>query len=486
MNAPLLWIFIPGMASLGLFLLRRKEKLTTLLGIVTCLLLALLAWTLPIGRPVSIGPWSFLPVINITDSLVILGRSLVLENADRALLIMVYLGLAFWFGGGYIARAGIIFVPLGLAMGVLLTAALAVEPFLYAALLIELTVLVSIPLLSPPGHKVGPGVLRYLTFQTLGMPSILFTGWLLTGIGSQPSDPGFILRIVSLLGLGFALFMAIFPFHIWIPMIIEEIHPYRAVFVIFVIPTVVSMFGLSFLDQYAWLRSIGGLITGFRLVGIIMVVGSGIWAAFQNHLGRILGFTATAEIGLTLLTISLSGTAENPPAIISGQSGVSILAQGFIFAQLLPRGIALALWALALSAFNKKSDELAFPEVTGIGRSFPIAATSLLLAQFSLAGFPLLASFPLLSQLWLTISNLSLLLGIMLLIGSIGLVVAGFRILIVLFKTGETIEWHVSETRSQRWLFTLGGVMLLLVGLLPQWFYPVLIDFANLISASAP
>ena len=486
MSAPMIWIFLPGLASIGLFFLRGKQRLITLLGVGLCMLLALLAWTLPIGRPVSLGPWSFLPVIQITDSFLFLGRRLVLENSDRSLLILVYLGLAFWFGGGYIARAGSIFVPLGLAMGVLLTAALAVEPFLYAALLIEMTVLVSIPLLSPPGQSVRPGVLRYLTFQTLGMPFILFTGWLLTGVGSEPADPGFVLRITSLFSLGFALIMAIFPFHIWIPMITEEAHPYRAVFVIFVIPTVVSLFALSFLDQYSWLRSISGLFTGFRLVGIIMVIVGGIWAAFQNHIGRVLGFTIITEIGLTLLTISLVEPAQSLSTLAGSQTSGSTLPSGFLFAQLLPRGIALALWALALTTLRRSPDQLYFASLSGISRRYPIATTSLLLAQFSLAGFPLLASYPLLLQLWGAIGSQSILPAFMLLIGNVGLVIAGFRTMVALFKTSEPQAWQISETRSERWLLALGCGMLLLIGLLPQWFYPTLFNLANLISVSAP
>jgi len=70
----------------------------------------------------------------------------------------------------------------------LLTAALGVEPFLYAAVLIHIAVLASIPILSPEGKKPRTGILRYLILQTLALPLILLAGWLLSGIEALPSD----------------------------------------------------------------------------------------------------------------------------------------------------------------------------------------------------------------------------------------------------------------------------------------------------------
>ena len=93
----------------------------------------------------------------------------------------------------------------------LLVAALAVEPFLFSALLIEMAVLVSVPLLSPPGHPVGKGVLRYLIFQTLAMPFILFAGWVFGGVEINPADTQLLVQSVVLMGFGFAFWLAVFP-----------------------------------------------------------------------------------------------------------------------------------------------------------------------------------------------------------------------------------------------------------------------------------
>jgi NADH-quinone oxidoreductase subunit N len=252
MSAPLLWIVFPGVVAGILYLLRRWKRATHVSGALVALLLAWLAWQLPLGETVSLGRIPGLPAettLHIGTTLTLLGRRFILTNALRPILIMIYLGVAFWFGGAFVARVNRLFIPLGLAIAALLTATLAVEPFLYAALIIEITILICVPILSPPGKPVGRGVLRFLTLQTMGMPFILLAGWASGGVSSNSTDPAIILRVAAFLVLGFTLFMAIFPFHTWIPMLAEEAHPYSAAFVFFILPTIVAMFGLEFLER---------------------------------------------------------------------------------------------------------------------------------------------------------------------------------------------------------------------------------------------
>jgi formate hydrogenlyase subunit 3/multisubunit Na+/H+ antiporter MnhD subunit len=131
---------------------------------------------------------------------------------------------------------------LGLAITALLVGALAVEPFLYAALFIETAVLISVPLLSAPGRKPGKGLIRFLIFQTLGMPFILFSSWLLAGIEANPGDLGLVQQAAILIGLGFSFLLAVFPFYSWIPLLTEESTPYTVGFILWMFPTVTIFF----------------------------------------------------------------------------------------------------------------------------------------------------------------------------------------------------------------------------------------------------
>lgn len=468
MSAPLVWILIPGSLAWVLYVVRNRQRTMLLAGMLAAALLTLLAWKLPIGQPISLGPLQF----NLAQDLSILGRRFTIDDSSRPVLILVYLGLTFWFGGAWLARPSRLFVPAGLGIAALFIAALSVEPFLYAALLIEIAAIVSVPVLSPPGRPVGRGVIRFLTFQTLGMPFVLFAGYLLPQVQLNPSDSVMVLRATILLGLGFAFFMSIFPFHTWIPMVTEEAHPYAAAFVFFMLPGVISLFGLGLLERYAWIRTEPAVFQGLRYVGSAMVLIGGFWAAFQRHLGRMMGYAVVMEIGLSLLAISLG---YSPTA--TAAAGLPL--QEIFFTLLLPRGLSLAIWGLALTAIHNQAGDLSFRAVQGIARRIPVISAALLMAHFSLAGLPLLAGFPAHLALWSALAAQSLPAAVAALLGNAGLLAGGIRSLVVLSMGAEETNWQVDESWATIGLLALGCLVLLLIGIFPEWFLPFLANMAQ-------
>lgn len=475
MSAPLLWIVLPGFLAGLLYMVRRWQRMTTIFGVMIAIGLAWLAWILPIGETISLGPLPFLSSFELDPTLTILGRRFVIDNGIRPVLPLVYLSAALWFGGASIARVTRLFTPLGLGIAALLTAALSVDPFLYAALLIEMAVLVSVPILSPPGRPPGRGVLRFLTFQTMGMLFILFTSWMIRGGELNPGDAALVPLASLLMALGFAFFMAIFPFHTWIPMLSEEVHPYAAAFILFMLPGITSLFALGLFERYTWLRSLPVIFLGLGFVGALMVVIGGVWAAFQRHLGRMMGYAVIVEIGMSLLALSLG---------LRGDGG--ILHLEIVFAMFLPRGLSLAIWALALTAIQNCSQGLLFREVQGLGRRLPYATTGLVLAHFSLAGLPLLAGFPVHVALWSTLASQTLPVAVLALFGNTGLLVGAIRTLVVLVMGPSEEKWHSTESWPQRLLLATGGGLLLILGLMPQWFIPALAGVAQLWHTPTP
>jgi NADH-quinone oxidoreductase subunit N len=464
MSSPVLWIGIPLFSALILFFLRRWKSWVIAAGTLICLVLATLAWQVTLGDIVVLGRWSF----TISDRVIFFGRQLILDNGDRSILALIYLVTAFWFGGAISVKVHRMFIPLGLGMVAILVAALSVEPFLYAALLIQIAILMCVPLLSPPGKEIQPGVLRFLSYQSLGMPFILFAGWLFSGVEITIGDLALAYRSVVMLGLGFAFLLAIFPLYTWITMLSEEAHPYIAAFVFITIPSVVTLFGFAFISRYPWIGDIGVVLPVLRIIGVLMVASGGVMAAFQRHLGRILGYAVVVEIGRAVLALSLPE------------------GQAIYHAMLLPRVLALGVWALALSIMRYFSEDLRFKTIQGLGRQFPVLGVSVAIAQLSLGGFPLLAGFPVYLILFRELSQISSTLGLWNLLGSFGLLVGSFRSLAVLVIGPEDIKLDGAKPEIHQILLVIGVVGILFIGLFPQLILPLVMNLPQVFQLPLP
>ena len=454
MSAPIVWIAIP-LALAVLLLLLPNERLISALGTLFSLSLAGLAYWLPPDSAQRLAGFS----LRIDSNFAFLGRSISLTAADQVIIILVYGIGAFWFFGTLASGGAHRIIPAGLAIIALLVASLAVQPFLYAALLIEMAVLLSIPMLAEPGQKTGRGLLRFLIYQFFAMPFILFAGFLLSGIEAGPADLALISQAAILLGLGFAFLMSIFPLYTWVPMLAEETLPYAVGFIMVIFPTFSLVFGLNFIDRYSWLRDSADLPNILRLIGIITLVSAGIWAAFQRHLGRIFAYTAVAETSLSLLAMSLPDR----------QAGLQIA-----FYLLVPRALAYGVWTISITILKKHAHDLKFTDLRGLARKFPLASAGILLSNLALAGIPLLASFPVRQALWEKLAAQSTPTALWFGLATIGLWAAALRTLAVLTMAPEHTLWESNESWAQRLLIGIGMAGLLFLGLYPQWAQPFL------------
>lgn len=460
MSAPLVWIAIPlGFAAILLFLPR--ERWITFTGTLVCLALAGLAYWLPPDTAIRIGNLS----LKIDSTFAILGRKISLTSADQVIIILVYAIGAFWFFGtlatGYARRI----VPLGLAIIALLVTSLAVQPFLYAALLIEMAVLLSIPMLAEPGQKPGRGLLRFIIYQTFAMPFILFAGFLLSEVESGPVDIALITQSAILLGLGFAFLLSIFPFSNWIPVLAEETQPFALGFILTIFPAFSLVFGLNFIDRYSWLRESANIGNLLLFAGLVMVISAGIFAAFQRHLGRIFAYAAIAETGVSLLALSLPDR----------QIGLQIL-----FYLLIPRALAYGVWTISINTLKTHTSDLRFSSLQGLARKFPIATAGVVLSNLALAGTPLFATFPVRQALWEKLAAGSLPVAIWFGLASFGLWMAAMRSLAVLTMAPTQTPWVLNETWNQRVLVIIGLATLLIFGIFPQWAQSILANLPSM------
>jgi formate hydrogenlyase subunit 3/multisubunit Na+/H+ antiporter MnhD subunit len=447
MNAPTIWIIAPGVIALLLMLVENRRVLS-LTGGVVAVFLAVSAQFVPMEEAFRVGSLS----IRIESSLNILGRQLIIQPSEGPLLALIYGATALWFFGAEASKSALKFVPLGLLITALMIASIAVEPFLYAALFIEVVVLLSVPLVTSIYKPPGRGITRFLIYQTLAMPFILLSGWLLAGVEASPGSLSLAAQSAAILGLGFAFLLSIFPLYNWMPMLMEEAPPFAAGFLFWILPTVTLIFGAGFIDRYSWLRNSPELIPALRYSGLLMLITGGLWAAFQNHLGRIMAYAAIAETGFALLALSLDL-----------RLGIPILF--FLFPA---RALGLALWSLALTILKERAPSLKYSDVRGLIRTAPFAVTGLALASLSASGFPLLAGFPARLALWDSLARASADAALWMGIGLVGLFTASFRMLAVLSMADEYTGWGVSENWLQAIMLGLGATGLFLLGIFPQ------------------
>lgn len=457
LSTPLLWIFLPLLLGAVAGLLHRRTTLSVILTSGGALALTLLAAFFPEDLTLRIGSVS----LAFQESIRILGRRITVVSEMLPFVALMFGLTGLWALSSVIPGVPGLFRPISLAFAALLIAALGVEPFLYAALLIQTAVLVMIPVLSPPGQEAKRGVLRYLSLQTLAMPFILLAGWLLAGVEVLPAESVLVNQTAITLGLGFALWLAVFPFHSWVPMICEEASPLVTSFLLFFLPTTILIFGLNFIDRYAWLRESERLTEILQTMGALMVVVGGTWTAFQTNLKRAFGYAALTETGFSILAVGLQP-----------ENGLSWLLM------LIPaRAMGFWLWGYTLSILETRSDSMALRGVLGFFRRYPILSSGLLLAQLSIAGFPLLASFPVKIALMSALSETAPATGLWTFLGGLGLFLFTIRLLgFLVTSPADRPEgsWAVQEKLYESHPVLLMGVLLLLLGLFPQTFLTIL------------
>ena len=447
MNAPTIWIGFP--IAIGILLLFiSNQRALSLLGGIVALLLAVAAQFVPIELAMNVGNLS----LKIDSSLTILGRTLLIQPAEGGLLALIYGAVALWFFGAEASKSATRLVPIGFMITALLVASIAVEPFLYAALFIEMAILLAIPMLTSIYQPPSKGVTRFLIYQTLAMPFILLAGWMLGGVEASPGDLALVAQSASMLGLGFAFLLAIFPLYNWIPLLSEEVSPYILGFLLWILPTITIIFSAGFLDRYSWLRSSPQLTVALRLAGLSMLVTGGLFAAFQRNLARIMSYGAIAETGFSILALSLDL-----------RLGIPIL-----FLLIPARALGLAVWSLSVTIIKEQVETMRFGATRGLLRILPFAGAGMIIATLSTSAFPLLAGFPARLALWEGLARESISSAFWMAIGIVGLLISAFRSLAVISMAEEYASWEPRESWTQRLMLGLGMIGLFIMGLFPQ------------------
>lgn len=457
MSTPTIWVFIPLLLSVLLIALHRLHKLSVWVACLGSLALAVAAFIFPQNLDFSLFGRNFL----FDDTFLIFNRSLTLTGSQLITVAIMYLFCAVWNIAGLRFSVSRWFPTISLAITALWVTTLAVEPFLYAALIVELIVLISIILLTPRGEETNPGVMRYLVSHTVAMPFILLSGWMVTGIETSPSASALILRGTVMILIGFSLWLAVFPLHSWLPMLAEKAHPWVFSFIFLMHQSILALFLLKVLDQYAWLRNLSGTFPLLQWAGVLTLLVGGVLAALQNKVNRILAYVVLTETGYSILAIGLVG-----------QGGGEALALG-----ILPRALAYWQWAYTLSSIQQIAPEVdgSFTSMRGLFARLPFHSMSLIFSLLTLLGLPGFGLFPAKRMIWNSGAGLTSHYTPLIALGAAGMALFILRLMDTLLSPNPDlpspeVSIHAKESLWQIIIICVVTLVSLLFGLLPHVF----------------
>lgn len=367
----LLFILAPLIVAVVLMLLRRLQTIATFIAVGVAGALGVGALWLPFDRAVQL----FGRQVSLGEPVTLLGRQLMITGADRAALASVFLVAAGLFLIGWRSGSGLLLCSVGMAILGLLSAALVVRPFLYAALLVTIAAVLATVLFQSSGQTRG--ALRYLMLMTLALPAFMIASWLADLYALNPTDAGLPRNMMLAFAGGFVLLLGVAPFHIWIRPAVEESPPVAAVFVLTVCNSVNWFLLFDILQEFPWLVTQQDIFRILQLLGLLTAAVGAFLAYSSYDFAHVLAYGVMADYGCALLTL---GTRT--PA---GLAAV-------MFATL-ARPVSLATLALGLTLARDRFKTSRFEKLAGLGWSNPWTAAALTVGGFSLAGIPPLAGF---------------------------------------------------------------------------------------------
>jgi formate hydrogenlyase subunit 3/multisubunit Na+/H+ antiporter MnhD subunit len=371
--SPLPLIALPLIAAVLTALLRRWGTLSALIAALFPAAAALLAILYPLNNPLPF-----------------LGRDLYLTTADRYAVIYLYLCAAATFLGVWRTTAKWTYYPVALVALASIAAALGArpiiveviggrpfDPFNYAVLLFTIGAVLTIFPLQGGQPGVTIGTLRYLAFMVIGAPIFLAAAWVLDQYSQSPDAVNLAQTATALLLFGLMLWLAVVPFHSWLPGVASESPPLSSAFVLGIINVAAFFLMLDLVSGIRLLSDNPVVFDVLRLLGLVTALTGGALAFAQRDFGRIMGYAVLADIGVSLVAFGTHTTAGLSAALF------------VIFL----RTFGLGLMSMGLALARTEAPDDTFVSMTSLAWRRPWAAVGLIVGAFSLAGVPPLAGF---------------------------------------------------------------------------------------------
>ncbi|HOJ01569.1 MAG TPA: proton-conducting transporter membrane subunit [Anaerolineaceae bacterium] len=371
MNLPFIFIVIPLLVSAASLIIRKR-------GILYRSLLSLCTFLFGLGAFIMAALSSDASTaLSINEEFLILGRSLHISYTDLPLIGLIYFITTLWIVTTICFESNTFFPALSVSYTGFLVASISIDPFLYSTLIFFLANGIFLIALSKGEYRAIAGRMRFLLFQLLSVFLILLAGWILAGGEIAPVEEDQLFISSVLLGCGVALWLGAFPFHTWIPLLVEEVFFLPFGFMMTLMPISGILMLLRFVDNFAWLREYSAFYPAVLYLGVVMILLGGIGSFFQKSLKRVLSFVFIAGIGMLLSSVGF----------------VPYASTDLVGSWLIP--IAVGFWSISLAYVELVGSQSGsnIEDLKGKFIEKPLHAILLISGLFTVSGLPLFSGF---------------------------------------------------------------------------------------------
>ncbi len=375
-----LWLIALPIGAVPLVYLLRRVGVGAIVAAAVALLLAWLVTWLPTGV-----------ILNL------LGRSIELDRLSQITLSLLFAATALLFLipvllpreraklKTKVAAASVkwsdnrTFYPVGLAILGLFGAASLSRHLGIVAILIEVAVILAVFVIQGGRVDSTRAALRFLVLMSLATPLFLLAAWridfyqLSGGVQTSSNSE----QTTLLVGFGFALWLAVVPFHSWLTTTSAESAPATAAFILIAFPIIAFSTLIHLLADFPWLVGSPQFVGAIIAAGVATAILGGILAAVQRGFSELMGYAALYDLGCTMVVVGLGGAAGVLTILVS----------------LAVRVLALTLIAASASVIRLRAGSDGFAELREIAQQMPIATAGLILGGLTLAGIPFTAGF---------------------------------------------------------------------------------------------
>ena len=460
--APALLIGGPFILAALVYLIRRLTWLAASLSAAGALALAWLVSAIPLTADESILGGRVLGGVQT-----VLGRPFALSAADQQILIVASVAAAVILLLAARLRPGDIFYPGLLSLLGVMAAVLVTETFVFQVFLVEVTAAVVTGLLQGSRFGNTRGAWRFFLFTTLALPLLLVAGWQIDFQAANPLQSGLLNPAVLLLTLGFLIYLAAAPFHLWLAPAASEAHPFSQITALGFFQIIVFAVISGAWQEFPWFAASSVPYQWFTFAGAA-TAGLGALLVFSsNTTGQLAAYNLLVDGGVVLLLLGL-GTQEAVTAA---------------WTVLLLRLASLILWQAGAAALRDCLPAGRFAPLALRGGKWQtiLGVIALLWGALSLAGLPLTPGF---AGRWMAAGLLARdTMGHALLVvaGSASGLFGALRAARVLLTPADTSP--ASDTSRWRWVTPLALALVIVVGLVLSLYPTPILSLAQQITS---